>query len=93
MKFSQCQQHLLKHVCGGLRVHAIVCPGWTLLAIAEKIIRLRPRQVPTRRPHPKASPRTSPDEAPITGSGLGKHRRVIEQTTALLHWFRRLRIR
>ena len=27
------------------------------------------------------------------GSGLGKHRWVIEQTIALLHWFRRLRIR
>ena len=27
------------------------------------------------------------------GSGPGTHRRVIEQTTALLHWFRRLRIR
>ncbi|MEV6035801.1 IS5 family transposase [Nonomuraea sp. NPDC052116] len=27
------------------------------------------------------------------GSGLGVHRRVIEQTIALLHWFRRLRIR
>jgi hypothetical protein len=26
------------------------------------------------------------------GFGLGTHRRVIEQTTALLHWFRRLRI-
>jgi hypothetical protein len=27
------------------------------------------------------------------GSGLGAHRWVIEQTIALLHWFRRLRIR
>ncbi|SDM73915.1 hypothetical protein SAMN04489726_3149 [Allokutzneria albata] len=27
------------------------------------------------------------------GSGLGIHRWVIEQTFALLHWFRRLRIR
>ncbi|MEV4182770.1 transposase [Streptosporangium canum] len=27
------------------------------------------------------------------GSGLGGHRWVIEQTVALLHWFRRLRIR
>jgi Transposase DDE domain len=27
------------------------------------------------------------------GSGLGTHRRVIEQTIALLHWFRRLRTR
>lgn len=27
------------------------------------------------------------------GSGLGAHRRVIEQTIALPHWFRRLRIR
>ena len=27
------------------------------------------------------------------GSGLGVHRWVIEQTIALLHWFRRLRIR
>ncbi|MFJ8690730.1 MULTISPECIES: hypothetical protein [Micromonospora] len=27
------------------------------------------------------------------GSGLGTRRRVIEQTIALLHWFRRLRIR
>jgi transposase len=27
------------------------------------------------------------------GSGLGKHRWVIEQSIALLHWFRRLRIR
>jgi transposase len=27
------------------------------------------------------------------GSGLGTHRYVIEQTIALLHWFRRLRIR
>lgn len=27
------------------------------------------------------------------GSGLGTHRWVIEQTIALLHWFRRLRIR
>jgi transposase len=27
------------------------------------------------------------------GSGLGKYRGVVEQTFALLHWFRRLRIR
>lgn len=27
------------------------------------------------------------------GSGLGVHRWVVEQTLALLHWFRRLRIR
>jgi len=27
------------------------------------------------------------------GSGLGVHRWVVEQTMALLHWFRRLRIR
>jgi transposase len=27
------------------------------------------------------------------GSGLGIHRWVVEQTIALLHWFRRLRIR
>lgn len=27
------------------------------------------------------------------GSGLGKYRWVVEQTFALLHWFRRLRIR
>jgi transposase len=27
------------------------------------------------------------------GSGLGAHRWVVEQTFALLHWFRRLRIR
>jgi len=27
------------------------------------------------------------------GSGLGQHRWVVEQTFALLHWFRRLRIR
>jgi hypothetical protein len=27
------------------------------------------------------------------GSGLGVHRRVVEQSFALLHWFRRLRIR
>ncbi len=27
------------------------------------------------------------------GSGLGVHRWVVEQTFALLHWFRRLRIR
>jgi transposase len=27
------------------------------------------------------------------GSGLGVHRWVVEQTNALLHWFRRLRIR
>ncbi len=27
------------------------------------------------------------------GTGLGAHRWVIEQTIALLHWFRRLRIR
>lgn len=27
------------------------------------------------------------------GSGLGVHRRVVEQSIALLHWFRRLRIR
>ena len=27
------------------------------------------------------------------GSGLGTHRYVIEQTIALLHWFRRLRVR
>ncbi len=27
------------------------------------------------------------------GSGLGTHRWVVEQTIALLHWFRRLRIR
>ena len=29
----------------------------------------------------------------VHGSGLGTHRRVIEQAIALLHWFRRLRIR
>ena len=28
-----------------------------------------------------------------TGSGLGKYRWVVDQTFALLHWFRRLRIR
>ncbi|MFF4989779.1 transposase, partial [Streptosporangium saharense] len=27
------------------------------------------------------------------GSGLGVHRWVVEQTIALLHWFRRLHIR
>jgi DDE family transposase len=27
------------------------------------------------------------------GSGLGTHRYVVERTIALLHWFRRLRIR
>jgi transposase len=27
------------------------------------------------------------------GSGLGKYRWVVEQTFAMLHWFRRLRIR
>ena len=27
------------------------------------------------------------------GSGLGEHRWVVEQSIALLHWFRRLRIR
>ena len=27
------------------------------------------------------------------GSGLGMHRWVVEQSIALLHWFRRLRIR
>jgi len=27
------------------------------------------------------------------GSGLGVHRRVVEQSFALLHWFRRLRTR
>ena len=27
------------------------------------------------------------------GSGLGVHRWVVEQTVALLHWFRRLRTR
>jgi hypothetical protein len=27
------------------------------------------------------------------GSGLGRYRWVVEQTFALLHWFRRLRIR
>ena len=27
------------------------------------------------------------------GSGLGAHRWVVEQSIALLHWFRRLRIR
>ncbi len=27
------------------------------------------------------------------GSGLGVHRWVVEQSIALLHWFRRLRIR
>jgi transposase len=27
------------------------------------------------------------------GSGLGVHRWVVEQTIALLHWFRRLRVR
>ena len=30
---------------------------------------------------------------PDHGSGLGTCRRVIEQPAALLHWFRRLRIR
>jgi transposase len=28
-----------------------------------------------------------------TGSGLGEQRYVVERTIALLHWFRRLRIR
>ncbi|MFD0692463.1 IS5/IS1182 family transposase, partial [Actinomadura fibrosa] len=27
------------------------------------------------------------------GSGLGVHRYVVERTIAILHWFRRLRIR
>lgn len=36
---------------------------------------------------------TSPAPAPIGGSRtlLGAHRWVVEQTFALLHWFRRLR--
>ena len=34
-----------------------------------------------------------PAGASADGSGLGTHRRVIEQTIALLHWFRRLRTR
>jgi hypothetical protein len=40
----------------------------------------------------KGITRTSHDEVPPTAPGLGKHRRVIEQTIALPHRFRRLRI-
>ena len=39
------------------------------------------------------SRRSSPGAAPNTGSVLGQYRWVVEQTFALLHWFRRLRIR
>jgi hypothetical protein len=54
--------------------------------------RLRPRQIPQTGPG-------GPDQAVIArrggehGSGLGRYRWVVEQSFALLHWFRRLRIR
>jgi hypothetical protein len=35
----------------------------------------------------------TPTAAPNTAQGLGVHRWVVEQSFALLHWFRRLRIR
>ena len=37
--------------------------------------------------------RSSPAAAPNTAPGLGTYRWVVEQSIALLHWFRRLRIR
>ena len=36
---------------------------------------------------------SSPAAVRNTGSGLGVYRWVVEQSFALLHWFRRLRIR
>jgi len=42
---------------------------------------------------PRASARSSPAAASPHGSGLGKYRYVVEQAIALLHSFRRLRIR
>jgi hypothetical protein len=42
---------------------------------------------------PPGSSRPSPRRGVAHGSGLGTHRQVTEQTIALLHWFRRLRIR
>lgn len=46
------------------------------------------RQLRDKRIEPIIARRSTPH-----GSGLGVHRWVVEQTIALLHWFRRLRIR
>ncbi|GAA3625385.1 hypothetical protein GCM10022419_133700 [Nonomuraea rosea] len=51
---------------------------------------VRPRQVPAAGLGHRGQAGHRPPEH---GSGLGVHRWVIEQTIALLHWFRRLRIR
>jgi hypothetical protein len=54
--------------------------------------RLRPRKIPAlgwaKGVKPKIARRGTEH-----GSGLGLHRYVVERTIALLHWFRRLRIR
>jgi len=65
--------------------------------------RQRPRKVYADRGYDHDSYRAQVRELGITpviarrgtdhGSGLGKHRWVVEQTFALLHWFRRLRTR
>jgi hypothetical protein len=41
----------------------------------------------------KQPPGAVPTGRRAAGSGLGVHRWVVEGTIALLHWFRRLRIR
>jgi hypothetical protein len=41
----------------------------------------------------RALPRVIARRGTEHGSGLGVHRWVVEQSIALLHWFRRLRIR
>lgn len=46
-----------------------------------------------RRLRDKAIEPVIPRRGTPHGSGLGTHRWVVEQTLALLHWFRRLRIR
>ncbi len=42
---------------------------------------------------PRRTPNTPARRGTEHGSGLGVHRWVVEQSIALLHWFRRLRIR
>jgi hypothetical protein len=54
--------------------------------------RLRPRQSPSTGPRPGITSHIARRGTPH-GSGLGVHRWAVEQTIALLHWFRRLRIR
>ena len=56
--------------------------------------RLRPRQIPGPGQGQGASARSSPAAAPPgTARAWASYRYVVEQAIALLHWFRRLRIR